>query len=227
MNYITTSYRQTAINHSTLLLQQFRFKNSPLCLLILCDGQSEDQGRAGAYLSKRLLQWFRGQRLRRLAREPDRYIGDLEVHLQTLLLQCQNDLITCGLLKQGQLLTFSGILCSDDRFLLFNQGNQQIYLLNQSFGQSHIQDIANDLSVTQEVPDSLVLRQGILQRDVGILFSTEAFCQKLAEKDIRECLYVEEIRTELQAQRRLQELGRRAESLGGQNMTATLLLSRP
>lgn len=226
MNFITATYWQSARNDSTLLLQQYQYKHTPLCMLALCDGQNEAQGKAGAYLTGQLLQWFRDLSFSRMARDPDRSLLILEAHLQTFLPQLQNDLISCSLLPQAQPLALSGILCSDDRFLIFSQGNQQIYLLNQGFGQSHVQGLNRELTAEQETSDSLILRQGILQRDVGILFVTKTLCEQLTEQEIQECMYVGQIHTEDQARRHLQELGSRAEGLGGRNMAAVFLLVR-
>lgn len=227
MNFITATYWQSARNNSTLLLQQYQYKYTPLCLITLCDGQNEAQGKAGAYLTGQLLQWFRSLSFSRIIRDPDRNLSTLETHLQTFLPRLQNDLISCGLLCQTHPLSLSGILCFDDMFLIFSQRSHRIYLLNKGFGQSRIQDLSREMTTKQDSSDSLILRQGILQRDVGILFATETLCGQLTEQEIQECMYVEEIRTENQAIRHLQELGSRAEALKGRNMAAAFLLARP
>lgn len=226
MNFITATYWQSARNNSTLLLQQYQYKHTPLCLITLCDGQNEDQGKAGAYLTGQLLQWFRGLPFSRLIRDPDRSLSTLETQLENLLSQLRNDLISCGLLSLMQALPLSGIFCFDDMFLIFGKRNHPIYLLNKGFGQSRIQNLYSELISEQDSSDSLVLRQGILQQDVGILFVTETLCGQLTEQEIQECMYVEEIHTEDQVNRHLQELGSRAEGLGGRNMAAAFLLVR-
>lgn len=226
MNFITATYWQSARNDSALLLQQYQYKHTPLCLITLCDGQNEVQGKAGAYLTGQLLQWFRGLPFLRIIRDSDRSLLTLETQLEKLLLQLRNDLISCSFLSPLQVLPLSGILCFDDMFLIFANRNHPIYLLNKGFGQSRIQNLYSELASEQDSSDSLVLRQGILQQDVGILFATETLCGQLTEQEIQECMYVEEIHTEDQAARHLQELGSRAESLGGRNMAAVFLLAR-
>lgn len=226
MNFITATYWQSARNDSALLLQQYQYKHTPLCLITLCDGQNEVQGKAGAYLTGQLLQWFRGLPFLRIIRDSDRSLLTLETQLEKLLLQLRNDLISCSFLSPLQALPLSGILCFDDMFLIFANRNHPIYLLNKGFGQSRIQNLYSELASEQDSSDSLVLRQGILQQDVGILFATETLCGQLTEQEIQECMYVEEIHTEDQAARHLQELGSRAESLGGRNMAAVFLLAR-
>ena len=225
MNFITATYWQSARNDSTLLLQHYQYKHTPLCLITLCDGQNDAQGKAGAYLTGQLLQWFRSLSFSRIIRDPDRSLSVLETHLQTFLPRLQNDLVSCGLLPLAQPLPLSGILCFDDMFLIFSQRNHRIYLLNKGFGQSCIQDLSREMTTKPNTSDSLVLRQGILQGDVGILFATETLCTQLTAQEIQECMYVKEIHTENQANRHLQELGGRAEALGGQNMAAAFLLT--
>lgn len=226
MNFITATYWQSARNNSTLLLQQYQYKHTPLCLITLCDGQNEAQGKAGAYLTGQLLQWFRSLPFSRIIHDPDRSVSALEVYLQDFLPRLQNDLVSCSLLSQTQPLSLSGILCFGDMFLIFSKSNHRIYLLNKGFGQSCIQDLSKEMTTKQDSSDSLVLRQGILQRDVGILFATETLCRQLTEQEIQECMYVEEIHTEDQVNRHLQELGSRAEALEGRNMAAAFLLAR-
>lgn len=226
MNFITASYWQFARNNSTLLLQQYQYKHTPLCLITLCEGQNEVQGKVGAYLTGQLLQWFRSLSFSHIARDPDKSLSTLEAQLENFLARLRNELISCGLLSSIQSLPLSGILCFDIMFLIFGKRNQPIYLLNKGFGQSCIQNLYNELISKSEISDSLVLRQGILQQDVGILFATETLCRQLTEQEIQECMYVEEIRTEDQANRHLQELGSKAEALGGRNMAAAFLLTR-
>lgn len=226
MNLITTAYWQTGQNHSALLLQQYQYRHVPICMIALCAGCDEAQGKTGAYLTGRLLQWFRHLSFKRLARNPDGYLSALESSLQALLKQLDTELISCGLISQETLLPLSGILCSDDHFLLFIRGKQNIYLLNKGFGQSRLQFLSGELAVGQPSSNALILRQGILQQDVGLLFGTDTFCDQLTDSEIRECLYVEELQGQDQVCRRLQELGNRAETLGGRDMSAALLLTR-
>ena len=59
------------------------------------------------------------------------------------------------------------------------------------------------------------------------MFATTAFARVQRGEDLRECLYVEELGTEEQLDRRLRELGERGEALGGRDMGAVLFLARP
>lgn len=224
MNYITATYFQAAQNHSALLLQHYQYQNIPICLLALSAGKDTSQGKAAAYLTGQLLQWFRSLPFKRIARNPDKHLSYLESSLQSLLQQACSDLISCGLISGDMSLSLSGILCADDHFLLFHRGGQGIYLLNQSFNKSHLQCLTEHLAVPDS-PQTLTLCQGILQQDVVILFATDTLCRQLTDQEIRECLYVRELHGAKQAGRHLQELGRRGEALGGRDMAAAVLLT--
>lgn len=226
MNFFTTTYWQAGQNHSALLLQQYRYRYTPICLIAVCAGCDEAQGKAGAYLTGQMLQWFRQLSFKQLARNPDGYLSTLETSLYVLLKQLDTELISCGLISQETFLHLSGILCSDDHFLLFTRGKQYIYLLNKGFGQSCLQSLSDEMTAGQTSPDELILRQGKLQQDVGLLFGTDTFCKQLTDRELRECLYVEELQGQNQVTRRLRELGYRAETLGGGDMAAALLLAR-
>lgn len=226
MNLITAVYWQPLQNHSALLLQQYQYKSIPICLFVLCPGQNAAQGRAGAYLTGQLLQWFRRQPVKRLARNPDRYLQDLEEILDKFLGQLDKDLISGGLMPCLQPAPISGIFCVDDRFLLFSRGGHKIFSMNKNLGRGHVQCLSDHMGGEETATDSLNIRQGVLQQDVGLLFATDTFYDQLTEQEIRECLYVDELCGEDQMQRRLRELGRRGEALGGRDMAAGMLLIR-
>lgn len=226
MNLFTTTYWQAVQNHSALLLQQYQYRHTPICLAAVCDGCDEAQGKAGAYLTGHLLQWFRSLSFNQLAHNPGSCLLDLESSLQALLQRLDDNLVSCGFMSPEVSLPLSGILCADDHFLIFTRGKQHIYLLNKGFGRSRMQDLSEELTGVQSFSSDLILSQGILQRDVGLLFGTGTFHAMLTDNEIRECLYVDELYRPEQANRHLRELGHRAEAQGGRDMAAALLLTR-
>lgn len=227
MNLTAVSYWQGAENHSALLLQHYRYRKVPFCFLALCAGGNESQGRAGAYLTGQLLRWFRGLPFRRLARDPERSISVLERDMKSRLGRLDEELEAGGLTRGKNRQPVSGIFCVDDCFLLFSRGGQKIFLLNRDMGRGSVRCLSDVTEKGTSAADLPGMRQGILQRDVGILLATDTFCRFLADSDIRECLYVDELEDESRIRRRLYELGQRCETLGGRDMAAGIVLSGP
>lgn len=226
MNFTTASYWQAAENHSALLLQHYCCGNIPFCFLALSSGENQSQGRAGAYLTGQLLRWFRRLPFRRLARDPERAVSVLEREMGRNLERLDKELTSGGLARSGSLLPVSGIFCVNDHFFLFSRGEQKLFLLNKDFGRGSVRRLLEIPEEGMDVPGPFLMRRGILQQDVGILLATDTFCRFLGDSQIRECLYVDELDGEAQARRRLCELGRRCEALGGRDMAAGVLLFR-
>ena len=224
MHIFTSHYYQQGRNYSTLLLQQYQYRHMPICLICLSHGENESQGKAGAYFTGRLLQWFRGQSLGRLVKSPENRLLTLQDQLRELIECTDAELKNCSFGSAEKNMDLAGILCVGEDFLLFFRGQQKICLLNRSFGRSHIRCFSEEM--TDDIGCALVLRQGILQRDVGLLLATESFCGHMAEQELRECLHVETVLSEEQAERHLRELAGRGERQNGRNMSAALLLTR-
>lgn len=221
-DFITSIYWQQGRNDSALLLQHYRYREVPLCFACICAGEGEIKGRASAYLTEQLLSWFRALPLRQLARNPEGRLPRLERGLEGMIERSKKELMGHGLLQEGGL-DFAGILCAGDYFLLFREGGCQICLLNRCFDKGHLGRISGE-SLSES--DSY-FRQGILQREIGILLATGSFCSRLEDRELRECLHVKTVETQEQADRHLLELGNRAEELGGRHMGAVLLLTEP
>lgn len=221
-DFITSVYWQQGCNDSALLLQHYRYREVPLCFACICAGEGEIKGRAGAYLTERLLSWFRGLSLRQLARNPEGRMPRLERGLEGMIERSKKELVGHGLLQEEEL-DFAGILCAGEYFLLFREGSCQVCLLNRCFDKGHLGRISGEpLSESDSY-----FRQGILQREIGILLATGSFCSRLEDRELRECLHVKSVETQEQADRHLLELGNRAEELGGRHMGAVLLLTEP
>lgn len=223
MELLTSAYWQQGRNDSALLLQHYQYRGIPLCLVCLCAGEGEGCGRAGAYLTERLLTWFRNFSWRRLARDPENLLSKIGGQLAEKIEKTAEELADCGLLAEREMLDFAGLLCAGEHFLLVRQGSHRIYLLNRSFNRGNIQTMA---AAPEESQTGIFLRQGVFESEIGLLLASESFCRQLTERELRECLQVTEIRTQAQADRHLGELGIRAEELGGKNMGAALLLAK-
>ena len=134
MVHQTAAYWQRTQNHSALLLQQYRSGSCPVSLIAVCSGGSEAQGRAGAYITEQMLQWFRGLPFQKLARSPEKQVSALKGELAGFMDRRNRELVSRGLLEPGEPLPLSGMMCVEESFLIFRQGRQEIYLLNKAFG---------------------------------------------------------------------------------------------
>ncbi len=228
MGFLTASYWQAVPNYSSLLLQHYSFKGTPLCLMLLCGGEGEPQGRAGAYLTGQALCWFRdlmsrGRLLRRLLRRTEDGMDVVRAEIGGLLDRLQGEIISYGLLDSP--LTYSGIFCCDDRFLLMSGGNGKIFIINRGNRGGTVKCLAADRDWDNENAP-FEMKYGVLQSGVGILLSTDTFAELANKDEIADCLPVWELHSPERLKRRLGELGLMAQERGGKNMAAGLLVTR-
>lgn len=221
-HFITSAYWQQGLNDSALLLQHYQYGEQPLCFACLCPGEGEVRGKAGAYLTERLLDWFRGLPWGCLTRDPEGRLQRFGNKLEKTVERAGREMRDRGLLTKQEEPDLTGILCVGEHFILFGHGSCQIRLLNRCFDRGYIQRIEGPSPIRE---NGSFLRQGILQRGIGLLFATESFCSRVTDLEMRECLHVETVRTQEQADRHLRELGQRAKELGGSHMGAVLLLT--
>ncbi len=219
---ITAAYRQPGCNDSALLLQHYRCRGQSLCLACICGEAGEGQGRPGAYLTERILTWFRELPWRRLIREPKR-LWELDRELEGLLERWERELKDCGLLKQEKHCDLAGLFCIGECLLLFQRGSYGIFLLNRYFEKGHLQQLAGRQDCQGQ--GTLMVRRGLLQERVGVLLAARDFYGRIEEECLEECLHVETVDTQKKAGLHLKELGRRAEERGGRHMEAVLVLT--
>lgn len=237
MTLSISAYWQSPPNDATLLLQQYQYAHTQLALICLCAGYNESSGKAGAYLTGQLLQWFRRLPWKKLVKDPEYQLFRIASQFNNTIERIDDELISGGLLPTNMQIDLTGILCVGEYFLLFHRGEQKIFMLNRNLTRGYISpfDISpesgsfaaweeSDRFDSQE--NTLILQQGMIQRDAGILLATDSLCKHVTLKEMGECLNVTELFTETQADRHLQELGRQGEALGGRNMGAVLLLAR-
>ena len=243
MEFISSSYWQAGENASALILQQCLCGDTPILFACVCGGQTESEGRACGYFSRRLLEWFRSMRFSRAVGNPDAFLKKQEVKLKRLLQQVDNEVEQAGLAlgevafdkmeslpkrnavslpgrnAGGKPVSLSGILCIGQEFLLFGRGNTGIFLINRCMGKPHVENMPQK--------DMLFLLPGVLETDVGVLLATESFADSIPQEVLREVVFVEEVVTERQTEKHLRELGRAGEETDGKNMAAVLFYARP
>lgn len=221
MRIQTTSYFQRSINHSALLLQHYQVGAVPLCFACICPAENPVRGRAAGYLTEQLLHWFRSLPWVKLSKNPEKHLLRIETKLRKIIERTIKELTTSILLSSEEQLSFAGIFCIGEHFLLFCQGNPKIYLLNRNLGRGTLQCISDNLS--NSVNEHAAFLHGVLQTDIGLLLATDAFCANVSQQEFKDCLYVKEVQTEDRARRHLQELGCISEARGGHHMGAILI----
>lgn len=210
MNFMTSCYWTEGIPPTSLILQQVtrKWEKMPLVMACVCeeDLPVEDQG-AGEHFCIQLTDWFHECVLKRCSRvrKPD------PAALKAELTQ----------LTEAARFSVAGILCVGERFLLFYRGKQRIYLLNSRFLRPNLKE----LSVSTK-EGAVVMEEGFLQDKVGLLLGTDSFYRGISEEEIRNCLAVDAVRNEIQAGRRLTELGCLSESRKTGGRAAVLVMAR-
>lgn len=216
-----TSYFQPGINHSALLLQHYQVDTVPLCFACICPAENPVMGRAAGYFTEQILHWFRALSWRKLSLDPEKHLLRTEAKLQRVIERTVEELTSSKLLPEKESLSFAGIFCAGEHFLLFYKGSPEIYLLNQNLGRGTLQCISEDISSSDD--EHAALLHGLLQTDIGLLLATDTFCANVDRQELKDCLYVKEVQTEDRAHRHLQELGRRSETRGSCHMGAILI----
>lgn len=222
MKFISSCYWQQGENDSTLLLQQYLCGRQTVLFACVCAGESTAEGVAGGYLSKQLLDWFRGRRLTWAVRKPELFFKRQAARLEQLLERTDRELAEAGLLTgRGTSKTaasLAGVLCLGRECLIFGRGNTEVLLLNRCMGRACAERVPKS--------ESLYLKRGVMEQDIGLLLATDSFANRIPKKLLEEGLFVEEVLTERQAEKHLQELGEVGEKENGRNMAAVLLYTR-
>lgn len=215
MKFYTSCYWQQARNASALLLQQYVCQGTPVHFACVCDGKEGD-ARAGGYMTEQLLQWFRKLSLRRLTRKTEKALGEAAAGLERTVLRADDELAEAGITEQGQRVSLGGIFCVGESFFLYYRGEQKIYLINTGFGRVHVKRLGTE-------SEAFCVEMGSLQPDIGLIFATTSFWERITEQMIKEALFVREVVTEEQMQKHLNELGEEAQRREGRDMAALFI----
>lgn len=218
MEYMSSFYWQqeeNAHNSTSLLLQQVMLGKNTVLLGGICTDKADNAGRESSYLTGQLLGWFYGRGLTLFHKGGEKEMREMQKSLGEVLNRLSRELATCKNRKkipvQNPGPDISGILCIGCHFVVFYCGEQRIYALNTKFLRPHMKCLAGG---RESVPDQgIQMKYGILQPGVGILLATEPFYRYLTDDMLRECLAARQLRTQLQLDKRLEELGRAAEHI--------------
>lgn len=217
MEYLSTYDWQSGQECASLVLQQMQYGWSRCSALFGCLCATDA-------MAEELLGWWerKGLALPYCAGEVlDAWAKELEAYAEQ---RCRRQ---TGQEQNG---AWSGVLCVEHEFLLFQGGQATAYVINTRFGRSHIRPIGQtgEQDNLREGAEWKVLR-GRLEKGVGILLANQGFLQGISMQQLQEVLVVQELRTEEQLERRLRELGHYGTGSGATNeqgRAAILLVAR-
>lgn len=196
MEYFTTYSWQEG--GGSLLLQEYLCRKIPACFAFLCSAEGE----RGREISDRLLSWNRRFPWHRAAREPGRWLERAEEELQEEM----------GAVRGPERFLWRLLVCVDQELLTLGNG-YALYLLSGSFGQGSARRLGGSF-------------RGCLEQEAGLLLAEEEFLENRPPQALAQVGRVWEIRTRLQADKRLKELAESGSGREGEPRTAILLLSK-
>lgn len=169
------------------------------------------QGEGGARFSRKLTDWF--------YREGLYFCKKTSVTAEGMQGQMKAQI---GALVQGQpeektVLTGAAILCVGEYFALWSSLGQQVYLLNTSFGRSHIR------LLTDGQNEQFLC--GKFQKGVGIWVQAKDLCLQMKTEELAQCLKVKDIRDEERLEKRLREIGMEAAKRGAEHVSTMLVMT--
>lgn len=211
MQYFASHYLQAVGGNATsLVLQQAYHKGRRMPVLLACVCTDKKRRHDGRRIGEELTDWFYGTALSLCGKYGIKGMETAAENLNKILIQSRKD---------GEA-DMAGIFCVGSSFQIFQWGKTKISILNDRNHHANCRELRMDAGGWEAT------QRGILQRNVGILLSSEGFWTVIPRRVIEECLQVRELRTQNKVDARLRELGCFGEEKGGTNMGAVLLVSR-
>ena len=245
--YLTSCYHNQGSGKKdgvSLLLQQGNCGERPLAFVCVCNdpaAKGEDR-----YFTQQLLLWYRRMGALLCAKGRGAEGREVRESLERALQEIDEELLNHRTKMSGKCagkggwrdIEVSGILCGGNSFLLFHRGGQSIYQVNTRFLRANVKKIAGENTKDcgnggskGEEPKPFETKRGILEPGTGVLVATASFSGNLTENMLKECLEMKSLRTQIQLDKRLGELGReaqiRAKAAGDDGgLGAALMVSR-
>ncbi len=214
MKFYTSYYWQPQEGGTSLILQQVSRKKGKETALFACVCTEEERpSGSGGLFCRQLVDWFHEEALALWHKREEEIPEKLKKKLTYMGAEPG---------MQPWQLSVAGILCLGEAFVLFYQGKQRIYLLNQGLCGAHGRLISQEN--TQE-SGGMYFQEGILEPAVGLLLATEPFYRGLTQDMLVQCLGGEKEVCDEWIFRRLRELGDFQEKQSGRNAGAVFLRS--
>lgn len=164
MQYLASCHWQSANENSpSLLLHQVYHKQKALPVLMACVCSHDRTSMLEKRMVTGLTDWFYETGLFLVDRKGERGISTIGRKLECYLNQSQN-------IMEG--IRLSGVFCVGNFLFLWKQGGGKIWLMNQKNGKDNITEW-----YPEPADGRLVFQKGFVQREVGILVSTNALTQ--------------------------------------------------
>lgn len=209
MEYMAGYYRQQE-ESTALLLQHYIYQGIPLCLGCICGGGDSEAGMRGGRITRQLLEGFRRVSMPKAVRRPEKFLTEMERRFMQI---CEDDLA-------ANAFWLSGILCVENKFLIYSVGNVKNSLCNIGFGRPKLHEVKGTAGTGNA---RMQVQRGTMEAGIGILLASDSFYRQLSQDELEKCLDVKSIKDPIQTQKRIQELGCAAEMRGGRDMAAILL----
>lgn len=181
------------------------------------------QGEGAARFSKKLTDWFYREGLcfcKKTSVTAESMQVQLKAQIEALVQTQEHASVQTQVQKQLEektVLTGAALLCVGEYFALWSSLGQPVYLLNTSFGRSHIRlliDGQNDQFLC-----------GKFQKGVGILVPAKDLSLQMKAEELAECLKVKDIQDEERVEKRLREIGMEAAKRGAEHVSTMLVMT--
>lgn len=217
MKYLATYYWQAGNHSSSLMLQQVCYKRKRMPILLACVcSQTTNDGRAEA-LVKALTDWFYQIGLPTCSKRGEKGMRIIVAALKKCIIGNLRKKVS-GFEK----LQIGGVLCVGNTLCFFQQGRLRIAVLNRKNQHSYSRELLLEAKCNEE----MIFREATIQSGVGILLTTDNFYASICPERVEECLSMKELETQMQLEKRLQELGKLGETNGGTDMGAVLIMMK-
>lgn len=200
MKYLTTYSRREG--SGSLLLQEYLCRDIPACFACLCSRNGE----GGREITERLLSWNRRFPWHRAVKAPAPWLDRAEQELKE---EMEQAVAAAG---SRAAVIWRLLVCVDQELLTLGNG-YELCLLSGSFGQGSARRLNGSF-------------RGSLEPEAGILLAEEGFLESRPPQALAQVARCREIRTQLQADKRLKELAGSGRRQGEERQTAILLLPK-
>lgn len=230
MEYLSSFYwQQESPAETSLVLQHFVYRKGkkPGLFTCICTEQvREETGEVpgNVFFLNGLHHWFQGEGRKQFLKEKGESASETGIRLERLLEQLDRE---WGVYLESKCQTSKrqpdliGLICQDERFLLFYRGDKvKAYLMNKRFGRTHCKCLTEQESISK-----LQIAEGRMESGIAVLIATAEYSGSLSEKQLKECLSVQEMTRTENVKARLRELGEEAVRQGGRHMGAVLVLT--